>query len=84
MNQRTPPTFSPQAQSLKIGKRYEHFKGFPYRVLAIAFHSETNEELVVYQALYEEELIWVRPVSMFVKTVEYNGRKVPRFKPVED
>ena len=48
---------------IKIG-RYRHFKGNEYRVLHIAKHSETLEPMVVYQALYGERGIWVRPASM--------------------
>lgn len=59
--------------------RYRHFKGNPYEVLGVARHSETGEEMVVYRALYGEFGLWVRPVSMFVETVERDGRRVPRF-----
>ena len=51
--------------SVVIGGKYEHYKGKPYRVLAIAKHSETLEEMVVYQALYGEMGIWVRPAAMW-------------------
>jgi hypothetical protein len=58
---------------------YRHYKGQPYRVLGTARHSETLEELVVYQALYGEYGLWVRPATMFAETVEVNGNRVPRF-----
>lgn len=58
---------------------YRHFKGMPYRVLGTARHSETMEELVVYQALYGEHGLWVRPAAMFAETVEHEGRVQPRF-----
>ena len=60
---------------------YEHYKGKRYRVIGVAKHSETLEELVVYEALYENELskLWVRPRAMFEDEVEVNGRRVPRF-----
>ena len=58
---------------------YQHFKGNYYKVLAIAKHSETLEEMVVYQALYGEFGIWVRPLSMFEETVEHNGEVKQRF-----
>ena len=47
----------------------------------MAKHSETNEPMVVYEALYEnpESKIWVRPAGMFEELVELNGKKVPRF-----
>jgi len=60
--------------------RYRHFKGNEYIVLYIARHSETLELMVVYQALYGEHGIWVRPASMWNETVEYNGSLVRRFE----
>jgi hypothetical protein len=59
---------------------YEHFKGNHYKVLGIAKHSETLESMVVYQALYGEQGIWVRPAHMFLEEIERDGRKLPRFK----
>ena len=59
--------------------RYRHFKGNEYRVLAMARHSETMEEMVVYQALYGEGGIWVRPAHMWNETVERDGYCGPRF-----
>lgn len=58
---------------------YRHYKGQPYRVLGTAQHSETRELLVVYQALYGERGLWVRPAAMFAETVEVAGEPVPRF-----
>ena len=63
---------------MKLGI-YQHFKGNYYKVLAIAKHSETLEEMVVYQALYGEFGIWVRPLYMFEETVEHNGEVKQRF-----
>ena len=59
--------------------RYRHFKGGEYQVLHIAKHSETLEPMVVYQALYGEKDIWVRPLNIFVQTVAQNGKTVSRF-----
>lgn len=59
--------------------RYRHFKGNEYRVLALARHSETEEWMVVYQALYGEGGIWVRPASMWTETVERDGKIYQRF-----
>lgn len=59
--------------------RYRHFKGNEYRVLYIAKHSETLEELVVYQALYGERGIWVRPKAMWNEIIEREGKTVRRF-----
>ena len=58
---------------------YRHYKGPEYRVLGVARHSETQEQVVVYQALYGEFGLWVRPLEMFVSEVELDGRQVPRF-----
>ena len=59
--------------------RYRHFKGGEYRVLYTARHSETEEELVVYQALYGEGGCWVRPAAMWSEEVERDGKRVRRF-----
>ncbi len=59
--------------------RYRHFKGNEYRVLYLAKHSETLEELVVYQALYGERGIWVRPAAMWNEQVERDGKVFRRF-----
>lgn len=59
--------------------RYRHFKGNEYRLLYMARHSETLEEFVVYQALYGEGGIWVRPAAMWSEHVEREGYAGPRF-----
>lgn len=66
-------------ETIKLG-RYKHFKGNEYNVLYIAKHSETLEEYVVYQALYGEHGIWVRPASMWNETVERDGKTYKRFE----
>ena len=65
---------------------YRHYKGNDYRVIGLARHSETLEPLVVYQALYGEGGLWVRPAAMFCETVEGGpgGGRVPRFGGVGD
>jgi hypothetical protein len=63
---------------IKTG-RYRHFKGNEYMVLYIAKHSETLESMVVYQALYGERGVWVRPASMWNETVECDNALVKRF-----
>ena len=68
---------------IKPGK-YRHFKGNEYEVLGTARHSETEEELVVYRALYGEGGLWVRPVSMWEETVERDGKVFRRFAPVDE
>ena len=69
-------------RTLKIGKKYRHFKGNEYLVMHIAKHSETLEELVVYQALYGEMGVWVRPLEMFLEQVEVDGPTVHRFEEI--
>ena len=64
------------------GKYYRHFKGNVYRVLHIAKHSETLEEMVVYQAMYGERGVWVRPKSMFEEEIERDGKTFRRFSPI--
>lgn len=59
--------------------RYRHFKGGEYEVLGVARHSETDERVVVYRPLYGDGGLWVRPLAMFLETVEHAGRPVPRF-----
>lgn len=62
---------------------YRHFKGGLYRVLYTARHSETLEDMVVYQALYGEMGIWVRPAAMWAEVVEHEGKLQPRFAYIE-
>jgi len=63
--------------------RYRHFKGNEYRVIGVATHTESEEELVGYQALDANGCLWARPLSMFQETVEVAGKLVPRFMIVE-
>jgi len=60
--------------------RYRHYKGNDYEVVGVAKHSETEEEVVVYRALYGEKGLWVRPLVMFLDTVVVEGRPQPRFQ----
>ena len=64
--------------------RYRHFKGNEYQVLGVARHSETLEPMVVYQALYGEGGLWVRPAAMWNETVERDGQVFPRFTRIGD
>jgi hypothetical protein len=59
--------------------RYRHYKGPEYEVLCEARHSETEEVLVVYRALYGEGGTWVRPKDLFLETVVVDGVPRPRF-----
>ncbi len=59
---------------------YQHYKGRYYQVMGVGKHTETLEEFVVYQALYEKGGLWVRPLEMFNENVTFNGQLMPRFK----
>lgn len=63
-----------------MNKYYRHFKGGIYKFVGIAKDSETQEEMVVYQAVYGERQMWVRPKDMFFEEVERDGKKMPRFQ----
>jgi hypothetical protein len=72
---------------MQLGK-YKHYKGKEYKVIGIATHSETLEEMVIYEALYEIEgkgfnSLWVRPKKMFEEKIELNGTMVNRFQYLE-
>lgn len=58
---------------------YRHYKGNLYELVDIAVHSETEEKMALYRALYGEGGLWVRPLDMFVQTVRVEGAEVPRF-----
>jgi hypothetical protein len=69
---------------MQFGK-YQHFRNKQfYEVIGVAYHSETNEEMVVYKALYTSNdlpygQLWVRPKKMFLESVMHEGNLVPRF-----
>ena len=72
---------------MQLGK-YKHYKGKEYKVIGIATHSETLEEMIIYEALYEIEgkgfnSLWVRPKKMFEEQIELNGTMVNRFQYLE-
>lgn len=63
---------------------YRHYKNKLYKVISIARHSETLEEMVIYQALYDSKkfgknAIWIRPKKNFLENILVNNQKVPRF-----
>ena len=63
--------------------RYRHYKGGEYTVIGVAQHSETGEALVVYRPEYGDRGLWVRPLSMFLESVEMPDGEVPRFALIE-
>ena len=69
------------SDEIKLGIYKHSKKGNEYRVICLAKHSETLEELVVYETLYDnkESKFWVRPASMFTEIVTINGTETPRF-----
>mgnify|MGYP003582477236 CR=1 FL=1 len=70
--------------TLKAGI-YQHYTGNLYQVFHVATHSETAEKLVVYQCLYGDYSIWVRPLEMFQETVTLENNQIfPRFKLIQE
>lgn len=64
---------------------YKHYKGGTYKVIGVAKHSETLDDMVVYEHVNEKDnefKLWVRPAEMFAETVEVDGKKVPRFEKI--
>ena len=64
--------------------KYKHYKGKFYEVLDVARHSETLEYFVVYKTLYGDFDTWIRPLEMFIETIEIDGKQVKRFDLVEE
>lgn len=65
-------------QDIKPGI-WRHFKGNRYQVIGLARHSESEELMVVYRALYGDGELWVRPASMWLETIERDGQIFQRF-----
>lgn len=63
-----------------VAGRYRHYKGRDYEVIATAMHTETEEPLVIYRALYGDYGLWARPLAMFMESVTVQGESVPRFR----
>lgn len=62
---------------------YQHYKGNIYRVVCLAKHSESLEDMVIYKDASDDSKIWARPASMWNEIVNVNGQDVPRFKRIE-
>ena len=75
----------PELAPLRAGL-YRHYKGMMYRVADVVRHSETLEELVHYETLYENKLgkMWVRPKEMFLEWIHLEGQSVPRFRLINE
>lgn len=74
-------------QKVPIGGIFTHYKGLKYEILSVGRHTEREDLHVVYKALYShpefgDGAIWIRPLSMFLETVEISGTLVPRFSKV--
>lgn len=81
--QHFPPEADKYAKMLSMIKagRYRHYKGREMRVIGVAKHSETLEDMVVYEEPTNElSKLWVRPASMFTEEVEVDGKKIKRFE----
>jgi hypothetical protein len=63
---------------IKIGQIWRHYKGNHYKILVLCKHSETGEELIVYER-QEDGKKYARPFSLFFSSVEFEGKIVPRF-----
>jgi len=63
---------------------YRHYKGGQYRVIGTVRHSETLEPMTLYQALYGQQGLWVRPAAMFAETVVIDGVTQARFTRIGD
>lgn len=64
---------------IKLGL-YQHYKGKKYKLIGLAKHSETLENLVIYQAQYGKKQIWARPIKIFQEKILVKNKKIPRFK----
>lgn len=75
-------------RELKINGIYKHYKGDLYIVEDVIYHSETEEKMVAYRALYGENKLWCRPYDMFLEEVNKNGQKyrfeLQKIKSVKD
>jgi len=63
---------------------YQYYKGNRYEVMDTVIHSETQEVLVLYRALYGEMGLWVRPYTMFFESITIDSKEVQRFKYIGD
>lgn len=76
------PPLSKQAQEFIPGT-YRHYKGHLYMAMVVGRIEATHEEVVIYQALYGDELVWVRPLNEFTEIIDKDGEKTQRFTLLE-
>lgn len=71
-------------KNVRTGGTYVHYRSpeKPYAIVNIALLEETGEPCVIYQALYGDKLIWIRPLSKFLELVEHEGKKTERFREI--
>jgi len=69
--------------NIKVGETYKHFKGNIYKIIAIAKHSETMEDLVIYQQIDDVTKIWARPINMFNDTIIKENVSYKRFTKID-
>lgn len=67
-----------------IGKTFKHYKGNIYRIVGEAVHSETHEDLMIYQDQADVTKTWARPKEMFFENIIFEGKEVPRFSIIEN
>ena len=67
---------------VQLGK-YRHFKGNLYELIEVAHHRESQEPVAVYRALYGDHGLWVRPLEMFLETIERDGAEIQRFQHIK-
>lgn len=72
-----------KTETLELGI-YEHYKGARYRVIGVGKHTETEEQVVIYEPLYESDVAyWIRPYDMFNETVKKDGKVIQRFRKIQ-
>lgn len=64
---------------IKVGENYRHYKGNEYTIIALAIHTETSENMVVYSDIHHPDKVWVRPQSMFTDVIIVKGKQQQRF-----
>jgi hypothetical protein len=66
-------------KQVRVGNTYKHYKGNKYEVIGIALLESNNEPCVIYRALYNPKLTYIRPVSVWLELVDFKGKQVERF-----